>query len=74
MRNLTSAEVAAKKKKDGGSPERPKKVTKIWITSLVCAEDQKPLKVYVDEDLLLEEQIIAHHLQPVATKGKEMSE
>ena len=74
MRNLTSAEVAAKKTKDGGSPEKPKEVTKIPITSSECAEDQKPVKVYIDEDLLFEEQIITCHLQPVATKGKEMSE
>ena len=66
MTNITPTE---SNKKKSGSP-----VTKLAVTASVCASDGRSLKVYVDEDLQLEEQIISRNLQPAPTKGKEMSE
>ena len=66
MTNITPPEPMKKK---SGSP-----ATKLAVTASVCASDGRSLKVYVDEDLQLEEQIISRNLQPAPTKGKEMSE
>ena len=55
-------------------PIQKKKITKLAVTASVCGSDKKSLNIYVDEDLKLEEQIVAHHLQPAPTKGKQMSE
>ena len=66
MTNITPTEPSKKK---SGSP-----VTKLAVTASMCASDGRSLKVYVGEDLQLEEQIISRNLQPAPTKGKEMSE
>ena len=55
-------------------PIQKKKITKLAVTASVCGSDKKSLNIYVDEDLKLEEQIVARHLQPAPTKGKQMSE
>ena len=55
-------------------PIQKKKITKLAVTASVCGSDKKSLNIYLDEDLKLEEQIVAHHLQPAPTKGKQMSE
>ena len=67
MKNITEL---PKKKKD----VEPKKVAKLAVTASVCGGDAKLLRVYVDEDLKLESQIIACNLQPAPTKGRQMSE
>ena len=64
MTNITPADPFQKKKK----------ITKLPVTASVCGSDKKSLNIYVDEDLKLEEQIVAHHLQLAPTKGKQMSE
>ena len=54
--------------------QKKKKITKLTVTASVCGSDKKSPNIYMDEDLKLEEQIVAHHLQPTPTKGKQMSE
>ena len=55
-------------------PIQKKKITKLAVTASVCGSNKKSLNIYVDKDLKLEEQIVACHLQPAPTKGKQMSE
>ena len=68
LTNITTSEHSKKKKDDDV------RITKLAVMASVCASDGKSLKIYVDEDLILEEKIVSRNLQPAITKGKELIE